>query len=527
MDTLFENGAVLTLENGARTAEALLVRDGRIVLAGTREEAGQLAGTGARRVDLQGHTLLPAFIDPHGHFSAAANALLQVPLDECVTLEEIAGRLREHIRAQRPEPGAWIIVKGYDHNALREKRHPDRALLDAAAPDNPVMLQHRSGHMGVFNTRGLERLGVTADTPAPSGGRIGLQDGRLTGYMEENAFLEAQKQVPMPSVEALLDAYRRVQDQYASHGIATVQEGMLPTQLIPLYQALLQAGLLRLDVVGYPDAASAAAVKAAFPEHLRRYKDRFKIGGYKMFLDGSPQGRTAWMRRPYEGGGDYTGYGTLTDNQVEDVLRQAVRDGMQPLAHGNGDAACAQFLRAVQAVGPAASALRPVLIHAQLLGTDQLPAVKRLGVTPSFFVAHVYYWGDTHLENFGRARASAISPARSAEKLGIRFTFHQDTPVIPPDMLETVWCAVNRRTKAGVLLGEEERVDTLTALRAVTANAAWQYGEEGEKGTLAPGKRADLTVLDRNPLQTPPEALRDIRVLETYKDGVCIYRRKS
>lgn len=527
MDTLFENGAVLTLEDGARTAEALLVRDGRIVLAGTREEAGQLAGTGARRVDLQGHTLLPAFIDPHGHFSAAANALLQVPLDECVTPEEIAGRLREHIRAQRPEPGAWIIAKGYDHNALREKRHPDRALLDAAAPDNPVMLQHRSGHMGVFNTRGLERLGVTADTPAPSGGRIGLQDGRLTGYMEENAFLEVQKQVPMPSVEALLDAYRRVQDQYASHGIATVQEGMLPTQLIPLYQALLQAGLLRLDVVGYPDAASAAAVKAAFPEHLRRYKDRFKIGGYKMFLDGSPQGRTAWMRHPYEGGGDYTGYGTLTDNQVEDVLRQAVRDGMQPLAHGNGDAACAQFLRAVQAVGPSASALRPVLIHAQLLGTDQLPAVKRLGVTPSFFVAHVYHWGDTHLENFGRTRASAISPARSAEKLGIRFTFHQDTPVIPPDMLETVWCAVNRRTKAGVLLGEEERVDTLTALRAVTANAAWQYGEEGEKGTLAPGKRADLTVLDRNPLQTPPEELRDIRVLETYKDGVCIYRRKS
>lgn len=280
-------------------------------------------------------------------------------------------------------------------------------------------------------------------------------------------------------------------------------------------------------MVGYPDAASAAAVKAAFPEHLRRYKDRFKIGGYKMFLDGSPQGRTAWMRRPYEGGGDYTGYGTLTDNQVEDVLRQAVRDGMQPLAHGNGDAACAQFLQAVQAVGPSASALRPVLIHAQLLGTDQLPAVKRLGVTPSFFVAHVYHWGDTHLENFGRTRASAISPARSAEKLGIRFTFHQDTPVIPPDMLETVWCAVNRRTKAGVLLGEEERVDTLTALRAVTANAAWQYGEEGEKGTLAPGKRADLTVLDRNPLQTPPEALRDIRVLETYKDGVCIYRRKS
>lgn len=131
------------------------------------------------------------------------------------------------------------------------------------------------------------------------------------------------------------------------------------------------------------------------------------------------------------------------------------------------------------------------------------------------------------MENFGPERAAAISPARSAEKLGIRFTFHQDTPVIPPDMLETIWCAVNRRTKAGLLLGEEERVDVLTALRAVTVNAAWQYGEEGEKGTLAPGKRADLTVLDRNPLQTPPEALRDIQVLETYKDGIRIYSRED
>ena len=244
------------------------------------------------------------------------------------------------------------------------------------------------------------------------------------------------------------------------------------------------------------------------------------------FLDGSPQGRTAWLRSPYEGEADYRGYPTMTDSAVEDVLRRALALGVQPLAHCNGDRAVQQYLDAgarVEKDSPRLRDLRPVIIHAQLMGADQLPQAKALGFVPSFFVAHVYHWGDVHWNNFGPTRASAISPAGSALALGLPFTFHQDAPVIPPDMLETVWCAAERMTRSGRVLGPEQRIPVYDALRAVTANAAWQYFEEGSKGTLAPGKRADLVILDRDPLATPPERLREVQVLATVKGGQTIY----
>ena len=333
----------------------------------------------------------------------------------------------------------------------------------------------------------------------------------------------------MMPLETFLGAYRKAQDLYASHGITTVQEGLLRRELVPLYQALLADGSLKLDVVAYGDEAGTAAARQAFPDSVRRYQGHFKLGGYKMFLDGSPQGRTAWLRQPYQGETAYRGYGTLTDAQVLDMVRRAGAEGMQLLAHCNGDAACAQYLAALETAareGVDLAAMRPVMIHAQLLGRDQLPAVKRLGVIPSFFVAHVYHWGDIHWENLGPDRADGISPAGSAAELGIPFTFHTDAPVIPPDLLETVWCAVNRVTRSGRLLGAEERVDARTALEAVTANTAFQYFEERDKGTLSPGKRADLVILDRDPLAVPPEELRVIRVLETWKDGAAIFRRE-
>ena len=251
-----------------------------------------------------------------------------------------------------------------------------------------------------------------------------------------------------------------------------------------------------------------------------------RLGGIKMFLDGSPQGRTAWMRTPYTGTPDYCGYGTLTDEAVRAVLDLAAAEQVQVLAHCNGDAAAAQYLRALQqaeAEHPVLKTLRPVMIHAQLLHPDQLALAKEVGVVASFFVAHVYHWGDVHIRNFGPDRAALISPTASALRVGVPFTFHQDAPVIPPDMLETVWCAANRRTEAGVLLGPDERITAREALRAVTATAAWQYFEEGDKGTLAPGKRADLVVLDRDPLTTPPEDLRKVRVLQTVKDGQTVF----
>ena len=526
MKTLYYGGPIHAMETDG-TVEALLAENGVIAAAGSLERLRSWAGDAAE-IDLEGRALLPAFIDAHSHFSGAAHALLQAPLDEAVCFDDIADALARFIAAGHIPKGQWVVGKGYDQNALAERQHPPRAVLDRVSADHPIMLVHQSGHMGVFNTLALDLLGVTADTPAPAGGAIGKAGGELTGYMEENAFLHYQEKIPMPDMDDLMDAYRRVQRMYASYGVTTVQEGMMPESLIPLYRMLLERGLLELDVVGYPAVDALDAVCAAFPEAVRRYHGHFKVGGCKLFLDGSPQGRTAWMRTPYQGVADgYCGYGTMTDDAVRSALLAAYRSGMQPLAHCNGDAAAAQYLAAVAAIErehPDFRDLRPVMIHAQLLDIDQMDETARLGVIPSFFIAHVYQWGDTHIKNFGLERASRISAAKAALDRDIPFTFHQDTPVLPPDMLGTVWCAVNRQTKSGVTLGAEQCIPVEAALRAVTANTAHQYFEEARRGTLRPGKAADLVLLDADPLAVSPEKLRDIRVLETVKAGETVWR---
>lgn len=546
--TVYFNGNILTMEREKESVNTVVTQNGRIVSTKAAVSVSAIEGYDAphndglntaqncpadfrpkqeptRFVDLKGATMLPAFLDSHSHFSGYAAAQLQAPLEEAVNFEEIVQKLRTHIQSHQLPPGEWVIGKGYDHNLLAEHAHPTAAVLDQAAPNNPVMIQHQSGHMGVFNTIALHMLGVTAQTPCPSGGRIGVENGLPTGYMEENAFIDYQQKVPMPSMEDFAAAYLTIQDRYASYGITTVQEGMLPGQLLSLYQMLLEKKMLKLDVVGFADAKEAPSLLTALANYRRMYKNHFKLGGLKIFLDGSPQGRTAWMRRPYADSADYCGYNTLTDQQVEDFVRLAVKENLQLLAHCNGDAAAAQYLRAcrkIEAEGLPLKALRPVLVHGQLLGPDQMPEVKRLGVVPSFFAAHVYYWGDAHIRNFGMERASHISPAASALREGIPFTFHQDTPVIEPDMLETIWCSTNRLTRNGTKL-DAEAIPVMEALRAVTINAAYQYFEENEKGSIRPDKRADFVILDKNPLTTEPMELKNIKVLQTIKDGEIIY----
>lgn len=519
-------GSVLTMETPLY-AEAVLVEDGRIAAVGRQCDLEPLA-EGAQRIDLEGAVLLPGFIDPHSHYTNYATALLQASVEKAECFDDIRRLIQEFIRQKALPAGKWITVKGFDQTKLAEKCPPDRSLLDEAAPENPVLLLHQSGHTGVFSTLALEELGITAQTPAPEGGRIEQKEGRLTGYVEEAALVTYMQRIPLASIDELLAAYREAQKVYASHGITTMQDGMAMDVMAGLYQALCAAHILQLDLVAYVDLRSSEQLLKIFAANIDAYQEHFKIGGYKTFLDGSPQARTAWMRQPYEGAEDgYCGYPTLRDEELLEQIRRALREGRQLLAHCNGDAAAQQYIdQFTKALGELDDApdIRPVMIHAQLLGKDQMPAMKEIGMIPSFFVAHVYHWGDVHLQNFGPQRAGAISAVKSAGELGLPYTFHQDAPVIEPDMLETVWCAVNRLTKKGVLLGPDERITPLEALRAVTVNAAYQYFEEREKGSIRPGKRADLVILDADPTKVDPMAIRDIKVLATIKDGSCVYR---
>lgn len=528
--TLYYNGDIITMEEGQQ-AEAVLVNGGYIEKTGTKEELLALAGEDVLLRDLEGHTMMPAFIDPHGHFMNYAVGLLQVSLADCTNFQEIEKKISDYIRDKQIAPGDWVICRDYDHNSLMEKTAPDKKVLDRAAPDNPLMIKHQSGHMGVFNSLGLKSLGLTVDSPCPPGGRYAIEDGELTGYMEEAAFVACQKKVPMNSVGELTDAVLKAQEVYASHGIATAQEGMMVDEMAALYQYLVNQKVLKLDIVGYADMEGGNQLLSAFGEE--GYVNHFRMGGYKIFLDGSPQGHTAWMLEPYVNDKEgYCGYPTLTEEQVAERVSRAWKEGRQLLAHCNGDAAAKQYIRAFQRVEETmpmqtGMAARPVMIHAQLLRVEDLDAVKALGMIPSFFVAHVWHWGDVHIDSFGLARASEISPAGSAQRRGMCYTFHQDAPVIEPDMLETVWCAVNRITKNGVKLGADECISTMDALKAVTIHGAYQYGEEDVKGSIREGKKADLVILDRSPLKTPLMELRDIQVVETIKEGNTIFNKRS
>lgn len=527
MKKLYFNGDIITMSNNLYTT-AVLTENGKIVKLG--EEALAFRNNSDVQIfDLAGKTMLPAFIDAHSHFSAVANSFLQVPLDECISFKEIQDRIENFIKSNNIKKGEWILAKGYDNNQLQEKQHPKKEVLDKASPNNPLIIQHKSGHMGVLNSLGLENLGITVDTPNIDGGLIEAKNNELTGYMEENSYLYYLKQIPMPDINSLVNACKKAQDKYASYGITTIQEGMMIDLQLPLYDYLVNSKKLFLDVVGYVGMDAISQYLEKFSKSKLNYYNNFKIGGIKIFLDGSPQGKTAWMRKPYENEKEYCGYPTMKDEQVYNSIEYAYDNNLQILAHCNGDRASEQYLGEIEKLekqGKDVSKIRPVMVHAQLLGIDQIDKLRDCGVIPSFFVAHTYYWGDIHISNFGFDRAKNISPVKSAIDKGVEYyTFHQDSPVIEQDMIETVWCAVNRVTKDGVKIGKEQCISVLEALKAVTINAAYQYFEENNKGSIDVGKNADFVILSDNPLTYNPEKLKEIEVIYTIKSDEVIYKK--
>ena len=331
------------------------------------------------------------------------------------------------------------------------------------------------------------------------------------------------QKMPMPTMEEIEGAYLKSGERYASYGITTAQEGMIMDAMDAMLKLLCDKNLLKIDLIGYLDLRNCDNTLKVFGEHIDKYKNHFKIGGYKVFLDGSPQAKTAWLTEPYENS-DYCGYPTLTDDELSKYIKRAIDDNKQILAHCNGDAAAEQYLTVYEKLNTQKN-IRPVMVHAQMLRQDQMPRLKKIGMIPSFFIAHVYQWGDTHIKNLGFKRASQISPANTAVENEILFTFHQDSPVIEPNMLETVWCAVNRKTKDGVTLGENQKISVINALKAITINAAYQYFEENIKGSIEVGKQADFVILNDNPLKVEDDKIKDILVLETIKNGQIIYKK--
>ncbi len=530
MKTFYINGTILTMEEENLYAEAVCAENGRITAVGSREEILSLRTEGDETVDLKGTVMLPGFIDGHSHFVGTANSMTQCELSGCKDFEDIIDTMKAFKEKRHLSEDAWIVGCNYDHNFLAEERHPDRYVLDQISSTNPVLLIHASSHMGVTNSKGLQLQGIDEHIEDRSDGRYGRVSGSKTpdGYMEEKAFLEFQAGLPMTSVEELMKLIKEAQNLYASYGITTVQDGMVGKPLFQLLKAASDMGILELDIVGYLDIMTAADLIEEEPEYAGKYKNHFKFGGYKIFLDGSPQGKTAWMLEPYEGETEYRGYPIHSDEKLREYIALALDKKQQLLAHCNGDGASEQYVSQFEEElkkRESKDACRAVMVHAQLVRKEQLERMAEIGMMPSFFIAHTYYWGDIHMKNFGPVRGSHISPARDAMEYGMKFTFHQDTPVVPPDMMRTVSCAVNRVSKTGQSIGEDEKIPVLEALKAITVYGAYQYYEENEKGTIAPGKKADFVILDKDPLKTEKEKLAQIQVLQTIKENKTVYKK--
>ena len=538
--TVYINGDILTMNDTQPVAEALAVRRGKILAVGKRAMVEAVSGKDATLKDLNGRTLLPGFIDSHGHISAvisfmAFENIASPPVGQVNSIADIQSLLSA--KAAEVPTGEWIMAAGYDDSLLAEQRHPTKFDLDAVSTQHPIMAWHVSGHLMVCNSPCLELAGYTPDMEDPEGGVIRRVEGSSepNGILEESAVYRIYFDLlPIHDVTTRLGLLQEAQDYYARFGVTTVQDGAATlTDLETLQTAAGRDGLM-LDVVAYPFYRYAEALDGQFP-FSQSYINRFRVGGLKLGLDGSPQGKTAWLTEPYHvppqgRDADYAGYAILQDEALNGYVSDMYERNIPVIAHANGDAAMDQLIRAVNHANElhGRADRRTVIIHAQTARDDQIDAFKAEGMLPSYFAAHTYFWGDWHRDSvLGPERGSRISPLASTLARGVPYTIHNDTPVVPPDMMRLVWSAVNRVTRSGQTLGEEQRISVADALKAVTISGAYQYFEEDSKGSLEPGKLADLVILSDNPFKVDPFMIKDIKIIETIKEGMTIYRADS
>jgi predicted amidohydrolase YtcJ len=539
-DSIYLNGTIITVNDQQPQAEAVAVKNGRILEVGDNSTVEPLRGKNTKIIDLQGKTLVPGFIDPHGHVFTQGLAsmvadLLPPPDGTVDNIAKLQEKLTTWQKTANAEELGWIIGNGYDDAILEEHRHPTRTDLDAVSTEFPIVIIHQSGHLGVLNSKGLELLGINANTPNPEGGVIRRQNetNEPDGVLEENAFYLALSQLLKTiniKPETPLNLARKGAEIYARYGFTTAQEGRATKAAYEAIKAAGEANYLPIDIAVYVDYVAHPDVHTWGVSQT--YTHRVRLAGAKLTFDGSPQGRTAWLSQPYykppEGQTeDYKGYGVLTDEQAIERVESAYKNNIQVINHGNGDASIDQFIMATRQATEkyGTKDRRTVLIHGQTVREDQLDQMQELDIFPALFPAHVFYWGDWHREvTLGPVRASRISPMRSALKRGMKATIHTDSPVVLPHATRTIWSAVNRRTRSNFILGEDQCLTPLEALKAMTIWSAYQHFEEDQKGSIEVGKLADFAILSDNPLTVDHKLIKEITVVETIKEGETIYK---
>jgi len=536
-DRIFVGGDVITMDDGHPTAEAVAISGGNIAAVGSKDDVMAWKGPSTEVIDLRGRTLVPGFLDGHSHFINAVRLATWAnvsapPAGEVKTFADLIATLEAHKAKLGLKPGEWLMGYGYDVTAMDESRDLTRDDLDPHFPDNPVMLLHVSLHGAVLNTAGFKAAKYDLNTPTPAGGMTARKPNstEAAGLVMEHSFLPIYMVMPTPTEAQQLDAMKAAQELYARNGYTTCQDAPMEPPTRPLYHKAAEQNRLYLDLVGYVNWLEFPQVLASGGEPFKApYKNHFRIGGVKAVGDGSPQGKTAFWTKPLltpgpSGEKDWRGEPNVSAEELNNVVKLAYDNGIQVMTHCNGDATIDMMLEAHEKAG-APQGKRTVIVHSQFMRPEQLDKYVTYGFIPSFFTNHTFYWGDVHVENLGKERAYFLSPTGSARKRGIRFSNHSDFAVTPLDPMFILWTSVNRVSRSGQVIGPDERISAHDGLRALTIDAAYQYGEEGRKGSIEPGKLADLTILEANPTKVDAAAIKDIKVSETVKDGRTVYRR--
>ncbi|MFD1020224.1 amidohydrolase [Thalassobacillus hwangdonensis] len=538
-DTIIKNAHILTLDPSSTVAGSLAVSEGRITQVWKERDPGVDA---EHVIDLQGKTLIPGFIDTHNHLLMYSQYLDQINCTAQLNrnVKDIQSRIEEETKHK--EKGEWIIGWGYDDTLLAEKRHPTRAELDAVAPDHPVLIRHISSHFAVVNSFALELAEIPEDIQDPKAGHLGRDEsGKLDGVLHEfGAMKLVDDVIPDYTVEELASLIEQGANDYLAQGITTNSDaGVGLVKGFLEYKAHVKAlaenknplkmrFLMLHHLLG--EGGPFAGMKADEVDQRIQQETagRARLDSAKLFQDGSIQGLTGALRQPYFTRPELSG--ELSHDQ--DAFNEEVLDlhtrGFRIATHGNGDRAIGSIIDAYS------SALqqeprhhhRHRIEHVQTATIKDLQQMKMNGIQASFFINHVYYWGDRHRDIFlGEERANRLNPLKEAEELGMKFTLHSDCPITPISPLFSIWAAVNRVTSSGEVLGEAQRIDAMTALKSMTIWGARLNFEEEEKGSIEIGKAADFAVLDQDPTTCDPMEIKDIEVEATYIDGKCVFSR--
>ncbi|MCX7379465.1 MAG: amidohydrolase [Alphaproteobacteria bacterium] len=523
-ERIFLARAIHTVDDAQRSVQAVAVRGGRIVALGARDEVLGLRGARTEVVDFGDATVLPGFVEPHMHSNfAGLRPWLDVGPFTTADMDAARGKIRA--AAAQAGPGGWVQAKMLDPSIM-QGRPFDRASLDDVSPEVPVFALEANGHVAYVNSKAIALAGVSRDTPDPPQARF-VRDagGALSGRLEEpNAFQPFVSVMPSPAPAELAALLRADLDDASAKGCTTLHDCGIGGLFGEGDLALLDAVMAGDPGVRYAGFLVSTHFETWAKLGLRpgERSRRFTLNGIKAWADGSNQGLTGYQREPYLG---TTNRGALnyTPAEIEQVIRQAHDAGWQIGVHANGDAAIDVVLEAFERATDAEGRrrLRHRIEHCSILDTGQIARMARLGISPSFLIGHVHFWGRAFRDRLlGPERADRLDPCRSALAGGLRISLHSDYNVTPVDPLRCIENAVLRDMhEGGGVLNPNERISVMHGIRAMTIDAAWQCHLDHLCGSLEVGKAADMVVLERDPLAVRADEIRKIPIRSTWLDG--------